>query len=34
MGERGRVVFEAQAGATARTVEALLGLVVKTAVGR
>jgi 3-deoxy-D-manno-octulosonic-acid transferase len=32
MGERGRVVFEAQAGATARTVEALMGLMKQTAV--
>jgi 3-deoxy-D-manno-octulosonic-acid transferase len=34
MGERGRAVFEAQAGATARTVEALLGLMGETAVAR
>jgi 3-deoxy-D-manno-octulosonic-acid transferase len=34
LGERGRVVFEAQAGATARTVEALLGLLGETAVKR
>lgn len=32
MGERGREVFEAQAGATARTVSALVGLLDKTAV--
>jgi 3-deoxy-D-manno-octulosonic-acid transferase len=32
MGERGRVVFEAQAGATARTVEALLKLMKMTTV--
>ena len=29
MGERGRAVFEAQSGATARAVEALVGLVKK-----
>jgi 3-deoxy-D-manno-octulosonic-acid transferase len=34
LGERGRAVFEAQAGATARTVEALMGLLGKTAVKR
>jgi 3-deoxy-D-manno-octulosonic-acid transferase len=32
MGERGRAVFEAQAGATARTVEALMELLGETAV--
>lgn len=30
MGERGRVLFEAQAGATGRSVEALLGLIVES----
>ena len=34
MGEHGRVVFEAQSGATARTVEALMGLLGETAVRR
>jgi 3-deoxy-D-manno-octulosonic-acid transferase len=34
MGERGRAVFEAQAGATARTVEALMELLGETAVRR
>jgi 3-deoxy-D-manno-octulosonic-acid transferase len=34
LGDRGRAVFEAQAGATARTVEALLGLLGETAVKR
>jgi 3-deoxy-D-manno-octulosonic-acid transferase len=34
MGERGRGVFEAQAGATARTVEALMELLGETAVRR
>jgi 3-deoxy-D-manno-octulosonic-acid transferase len=34
LGERGRAVFEAQAGATAKTVEALMGVLGKTAVKR
>jgi 3-deoxy-D-manno-octulosonic-acid transferase len=34
MGERGRAVFEAQAGATSRTVEALMALLGETAVRR
>jgi 3-deoxy-D-manno-octulosonic-acid transferase len=34
LGKRGRAVFEAQAGATARTVEALMGLLGETAVKR
>jgi 3-deoxy-D-manno-octulosonic-acid transferase len=33
MGERGRTVFEAQSGATARTVQALMALLEETAVG-